>query len=336
MRAFVIRGPGDAGVEDVPAPDSSPGEVVVDVARAGICGTDVEFFTGHMSYLHDGQASFPMRIGHEWVGMVAAVGRGVDSAWLGRRVTGDTMLGCGTCDRCRSGRQHVCARRTELGIRGGRPGALAEQVAVPASALRALPDSVDDTMGTLVEPGANALRAARAASVRRGERALVMGAGTIGLLAAMFLRADGVEVHLLGRSPRSLYFARSIGFANAWTDATLPALTWDVVIDASNATEVPARALELAEPGKRGVYIGLAPEPSLVDSRTIALKDLTVVGILSGSPGLDGAVEAYASGAVDPRPLVGATIGLGGLVDVLAGNRPADAGGPKIHVAIRA
>ena len=105
MRAFVITGPGQAEVLDVDEPVAAPGEVVVDVARAGVCGTDVEFFTGEMSYLHSGQASYPMRIGHEWCGTVSAVGAGVDAAWIGRRVTGDTMLGCGHCARCRSGRQ---------------------------------------------------------------------------------------------------------------------------------------------------------------------------------------------------------------------------------------
>ena len=81
------------------------------------------------------------------------------------------------------------------------------------------------------------------------------------------------------------------------------------------------------------VYIGLAGSPSLVDTRTIALKDVTAVGVLSASPGLAGAIEAYAAGAVDPRPIVAATVGLGGVADVLAGHRPAGAGdGPKIHV----
>ncbi len=108
MRAFVVTGPGLAGVQDVAPPEAAPGQVVVDVERAGICGTDVEFFTGEMAYLHQGHASYPLRLGHEWCGTVGAVGAGVDPDWLGRRVTGDTMLGCGHCHRCRDGRQHVC------------------------------------------------------------------------------------------------------------------------------------------------------------------------------------------------------------------------------------
>jgi threonine dehydrogenase-like Zn-dependent dehydrogenase len=333
VRAFVIAGAHRAGVEEVAPPVAAPGEVVVDVHRAGVCGTDVEFFTGEMQYLHDGHAAYPIRIGHEWTGTVASIGDGVDRAWLGRRVTGDTMLGCGVCARCRDGRQHVCAHRTELGIRGGRAGALAEQVAFPARLLHALPDEVDDVLGALVEPGGNALRAVRGAALRPGDTVLVLGPGTIGVLVAMFARAAGARVHLMGRDDRSAAFARTLGFEGVWTEEELPELPWDAVVDASNAATLPAKALELVEPGKRVVCIGLAGSPSLVDTRMLALKDVTAVGVLSASGGLEGTIAAYASGEVDPRPLVAATIGLEGLAGVLDGDRPVDAGpGPKIHV----
>ena len=335
MKAFVVRGPGDAGVEDVPEPAPAAGEVLIQVRRAGVCGTDVEFFTGHMQYLHDGHASYPIRLGHEWMGVVTAVGDGVDPSWVGRRVTGDTMLGCGRCHRCLDGRHHVCEFRTELGIRGGRPGALAERLAYPAAYLHPLPDSVDDAAGALVEPAGNALRSVRAAALSPGDRALILGAGTIGLLAAMFARAAGAEVHVMGRSGRSLDFARSLGFEDAWTDETLPELPWDAVIDASNAPHLPALALDLVEPGRRVVYVGLAGSPSAIDTRTLVLKDVTAVGILGGSQGLDGAIEAFANGSVDPRPLVAAVLPLDRLAPVLDGVRPEGAGpGPKVHVAL--
>jgi threonine dehydrogenase-like Zn-dependent dehydrogenase len=333
MRAFVLTAPGECSVQEVPVPVARPGEVVVDVERVGVCGTDVEFFTGEMAYLHEGHAAFPMRLGHEWAGTVSAVGEGVDPAWIGHRVMGDTMLGDGTCRRCRRGDQHVCENRQEVGIRGGRPGALAEQLAVPACSLHALPDTVDAVLGALVEPGGNALRAARAAAPEPGDRVLVVGPGTIGLLTAMFARAAGAEVHLLGIDGASLAFARDLGFEHTWTEADLPGLPFDAVVDASNAPHLPARALDLVEPAGRVVYIGLAGSPSTVDTRTLALKDVTAVGVLSASPGLDATIEAFARGAVDPRPLVATTVGLDQVGAVLAGWRPADAGaGPKIHV----
>ena len=336
MRALVITGPRQAIVDEVEPPRPGPGEVVVDVQRAGICGTDLEFFSGEMAYLHSGHAAFPMRIGHEWMGTVAEVGAGVDAAWVGQRVTGDTMLGCGSCRRCDRGLQHVCALRNELGIRGDRPGALADQVAVPERSLHRLPDTVDDQMGALVEPGGNAFRSVQAAALTPGDRCLILGPGTIGTLSALFAAAAGAEVHMLGLDEPSLAFCRDLGVAGAWTAETLPDLAWDAVIDASTAKELPARAVKLVEPGKRVVYIGLSGAPSMLDTRDLVLSDVTAVGILSASPGIPGAIDAYARGAVDPRPLVAATVPLEQLPAVLGGERPGSCGpGPKFHVDMK-
>jgi threonine dehydrogenase-like Zn-dependent dehydrogenase len=333
MKAFVITGPRGCGVQDVAPPTAGPGQVVVDVERAGLCGTDVEFFTGEMAYLHQGHARYPVRIGHEWCGTVAAVGDGVDPAWLGRRTTGDTMLGCGRCHRCLTGRQHVCRDRFEIGVRGGWPGALAEQVAVPVTALHPLPDSVDLTAGVLVEPGGSALRAVQASCLTPGDRLLVLGPGTIGLLVALFALSVDAEVHVMGLPDPSLEFARTLGAHGAWTAEQIPGLAFDAVIDCTNAAALPGLAVDIVEPGKRVVYVGLAASPSLVDTRTMVLKDVTAVGILSASPGLAGTIERYASGSVDPRPLVSATVGLAEVAEVLAGRRPPGAGpGPKVLV----
>jgi threonine dehydrogenase-like Zn-dependent dehydrogenase len=327
MKAFVVHGPGEAGVADVAEPEPGVGEVVVEVERAGVCGTDVEFFTGEMEYLAEGHARYPMRLGHEWCGTVVRAGVGVHPAWVGRRAVGDTMLGCGRCRRCRAGRQHTCASREEVGIRGGRAGALAERVAVPVTSLHELPTGLDGPLGALVEPGGNAVRAARAAV---GERVLVLGPGTIGLLTALFARAAGAEVQLVGTTPSSLEFARALGFP---ATAELPEPPFDAVVDATNDPASPARALELVEPGGRLVCIGLAGTPSLIDARSLVFKDVTAIGILSASPGLADAVDAYARGDVDPRPLVAATVGLDGVASVLAGERPPGAlAGPKILV----
>jgi threonine dehydrogenase-like Zn-dependent dehydrogenase len=333
MRAFVVTGPRQGGVEDVDPPVPGQGEVIVDVERVGLCGTDVELFNGEMTYFREGHAAYPLRPGHEWCGTVAAVGDGADVSWLGRRVTGDTMLGCGRCRRCRDGRQHVCGDRYEIGIRGGWPGALAEQLRVPSAALHPLPDSVDAVAGALVEPGGNALRAVDAAALRPGFRVLIWGPGTIGLLAAQFALARQAEVHIAGLSDESLKLARDLGAHGTWTAADLPGGPYDAVIDATNAAGVPSAALDLVEPGRRVVYIGIAGEPSTIDTRTLVFRDVTAVGILSASPGLPGAIDHYARGLVDPRPLVAATVALGQVADVLGGWRPPDAApGPKIHV----
>ena len=333
MKAYVVTAPHEGGVQDVADAVARDGEVVVDMHRVGVCGTDMEFWTGEMAYLQTGISHYPMRLGHEWCGVVSALGDGVDAAWLGRRVVGDTMIGCGDCDRCRSGRHHVCETRSELGVRGSFPGALAERLAVPASALVPLPDSVDDAAGAMVEPGGNALRAVWGAALSDGDRVLILGTGTMGLLAAEFARAAGVEVHLMGRSAETLKFTRGRGYAGTWLQDELPALPWDAVIDASNAAALPALALDLVEPGKQVVYIGLAGTPSLIDTRTMALKDVTAVGVLGASQALAATIEHYASGSVDPGTLVAATVGLDRAGEVLSGwRRDTGPGGPKIHI----
>ena len=332
MRALVISGPGRAAIEKVPLPDAGPGQVIVEVHRVGVCGTDAEFFNGGMAYLATGQAAYPLRPGHEWCGVVSTVGDGVDADWLGRRVTGDTMLGCHRCGRCRRGRQHVCENRFEVGILGGWHGAAAEQLMVPASSLHALPDSVDDSAGAMVEPGGNSSRAAASAELDPGSRVAVFGPGTIGLLAAEFARSLGAEVHVFGRSQPGLELARTLGFS-AWSVDERPDLRFDAAIDGTDSAEVPAVAVELVEPGGRVVCVGLASAPSAVDTRRLVLKDVTLVGHLSGSPALAATIAAYADGRVDPRPLVAATVPLDRAPQVLAGWRPADAGpGPKIHI----
>src|SRR5947209_903383 len=98
MRALVITGAGSARVEEVAPPVAGPGQVVVDVRRAGICGTDVELFTGKLAYFAQGRIGFPIRPGHEWCGVVSALGEGVDPGWLGARVSG-----CWSAGRAPSG-----------------------------------------------------------------------------------------------------------------------------------------------------------------------------------------------------------------------------------------
>ena len=333
MRALVVTAPHESSVQEVEPPTAGPGQVVVDVERVGVCGTDVEFYLGEMPYLHTGQQSYPVRLGHEWAGTISAVGAGVDPALIGRRTTGDTMLGCRRCRRCRTGRQHLCDQRYEIGIRHGWPGALAEQLPVPAWALHLLPDTVDATAGAMVEPGGNALRTVRAAAAGEGSRLLVLGPGTIGLLAALFGVAQGAEVHVLGLPGPAVEFARSFGFAGVWTQGELPEQPYDAVIDASDSATLPAQALRLVEPGGRVVYVGIAGSPALIDARDQTLNDVTAVGILSASPGLAGALAEYASGRVDPRPLVAGTVGLGEVGNVLSGHRPVGTGpASKIQV----
>jgi 2-desacetyl-2-hydroxyethyl bacteriochlorophyllide A dehydrogenase len=332
MRAFMITGPGEASVQDVPEPEAAPGQAVVEVLRAGVCGTDVELFTGSMPYLHDGSTTYPVRIGHEWSGRVLEVGPGVDPDWLGRLVTGDTMVGCGRCDRCRRGRHHVCANRLELGVRDGLPGALAERLAIPAVSLRRLPEHLGPEAGALVEPAGSAFRAVRAADPSPGDRVCLWGSGTLGLLALQFALERGAVVDVVGVQHEQLELARDLGASATFGPDEVPD-DYRAVIDLSPAREAPARAVEVVEPAGRVVLVGIADDPSLVDTRRVVLRDVTVIGILAASAGLDGTIEMFSAGKVRTEPLVWEVVGLEDVAGVLAGTRPpSPTGAPKTLV----
>ena len=330
MRALIIDGTRSASVQRVAVPVPGPGQALIDVHRAGICGTDIELFTRELAYFEQGKSRFPLCPGHEWCGTVSAVGTQADAGWVGTRVTGDTMLGCGNCRRCASGRHHVCADRSEIGITGW-PGALAEKLVVPVGRLYRLPEAVDDRAGALVEPGGNALRAVTAAQAGPGTRLLVWGPGSIGLLAVAFARAAGADVDVTGFDPGREELAKRFGATRYWTTASPPPGTYDAVIDCTGDEAVPALALRFVEPAGRLVFIGLSRQPSLIDSRDIALNDITAVGILGASAGLASAIEHYADGRVDPGPLAQVVVGLDEAAQALAGQVDPGAG-TKIHI----
>jgi threonine dehydrogenase-like Zn-dependent dehydrogenase len=262
--------------------------------------------------------------------VVSALGEGVDPEWLGARVTGDTMLGCGHCPRCAAGRGHVCADRREVGIMDW-PGGLAEQLPARASSLYRLPDAIGDTAGALVEPGGNGWRAASAAQAGPGKRVLVCGPGTIGLLTTAFATAMGAEVHIWALDRGREELAASFGAAGYWTADDPPPVTYDAVVDCTDDQQMPAAALARAEPAGRVVYIGIAGVPSLIDSRDVILGDLTVVGILGASAGLAPAIKYYADGRVDPSRIVEVTVGLDEAAEALAG-KVSTGTGTKIHI----
>jgi threonine dehydrogenase-like Zn-dependent dehydrogenase len=164
---------------------------------------------------------------------------------------------------------------------------------------------------------------------------LILGSGTIGLLAAQFVLARGAEVHLAGKRAGSLRLGRELGvqFAHDLDEIAASDERFDAVIDATSLAGSPALAARLVDPGGRIVLIGLSGKPSLIDSRDLVLNDVKAIGILSASPGLRGAIDLFASGAVDPDAIVSEVIGLDEVGSRLDGNRGPNAGpGPKVHV----
>ena len=242
--AKLAPGPGHVAYADRPDVVAGPGEVVIDLLAAGICGTDLHIEAGEYPSVP------PVTMGHEFCGVVAELGDGVDPAWLGARVTSETFYStCGHCRWCRSGRPSICAERRSIGTHVD--GAFAPRVRVPARNLHRVPDGLSDLAAAICEPLAcvcNSL--SDPASVDAGDEVLVIGPGAIGLLAAQVARANGGRVHVRGTAhdEARLELARSLGFETSTADRPFAGEAPDVVVECSGAAPGIAAGLETSHP----------------------------------------------------------------------------------------
>ena len=217
MRALVVTAPRQASVLEVPDPVAAPGELLVDVERVGICGTDVELYTGEMAYIDQGHTHFPIRLGHEWTGRVVARRRlrgradGSASASPATRCSAAATASTASPASTTSART---ASRSASATAG--PARWPRRLLIPTRFAYEIPEHVSLAAAALVEPGGNSLRAVRAANIAPGRQVLVLGSGTIGLLAAQFALAAGAEVHVGGVREGSLALARSLGVPHTW------------------------------------------------------------------------------------------------------------------------
>lgn len=316
MRAVEFRGAGALAIVERPDPVPGPGEVLVAPEAVGICATDVEILDGVMAYFRTGEASYPIVPGHEWIGTVIALGKGVTGLAAGDTVVGDPSTGCGSCGRCRAGRYHLCARRTETGIMG-RDGAMATLMVSPAVSTHKVGRPAWDA-GALIEPASVALNAARHASCS-GSTVLVLGAGAIGLLAAQCARLEGAARVIVANASRAdrMSLAKRLGADNAMVlprDAGEAATALrevagddaiDVVLLCTGAVAAMDLAVAVTRPGGTVVVVGLFGADRVpVDLDTVVTNDLVLVGV-NGSPHLwPDTIAAVTSGALVVDPLV--------------------------------
>ena len=219
MRAIEFHG--DERLEVVERPDPTPGsgELLIAPSAVGICGTDVEIFEGSLAYFRMGLAEYPIVPGHEWTGVVVDVGAGVTGFAPGDRVVGEVAIGCGVCTRCRAGRHHLCARRTETGI-VHMDGAMASRMVFPSAFAHRV--DLGAHAAALVEPTSVALHAVRRGDVA-GKGVLVVGAGPIGLLVAQCARAEGAaDVVISDTRADRLDVAAALGVATTPARPPIP------------------------------------------------------------------------------------------------------------------
>lgn len=285
MRALVKPGPGP-GLElvEVPDPVAGPEDVIIEVRRMAICGTDL-----HIADWDDWAARTitpPLVIGHEFMGVVAHVGERVLGIDIGRRVSAEGHITCGHCRNCRAGRRHLC--RNTVGIGVHRDGAFAERIVVPSFNVYEVPDGIDDDTAAVLDPLGNAVHTALTFDLV-GEDVLITGAGPIGLMAAAIARRVGARhVVVTDVVPQRLDLARSMG-ATLAVDAAVPMSEvmsrlgmsegFDVGLEMSGAPPAIRAMLGAMNHGGRVAVLGLVPAGTPIPWDDVIFKGLTVQGI---------------------------------------------------------
>lgn len=285
MRAVVIEEPNAVSLRDVETPTPGPGEVRVRSVRAGVCRTDLDIVAG---ILDPRWVRFPLVPGHEWSGVVDAVGDGVATVEPGARVVCEGNIACMGCPRCRAGDTHLCAIYDAVGFTRG--GGYGEFVVVPARVVHPLPDHVSFDAAVLVEPGAVVLKALERARLQPAETVGVVGVGALGAIAIRLVRLSSpATVVAYGLREEELELALALGadaVVNvAQTDAEaetrgLAEAGLDVVVETAGAVEAVELSTRLAREGGRIVALGIAGhghELTLPADR-LALRDLSVFG----------------------------------------------------------
>jgi (R,R)-butanediol dehydrogenase/meso-butanediol dehydrogenase/diacetyl reductase len=281
MRAAVYHGRGDLRIESVADPgDPKPADIVVNVTRAAICGTDSSEWA-HGPLL----ARPPVVLGHEFAGTVVATGSAVDAIAIGDRVVCGAGVSCGLCDWCRAGRTNLCADYQTLGLH--RDGGLAEYVTTPASICLPVPDSVADEAAAIAQPFAVALHAVRRSGVEKGQSCAVIGVGGIGAFIIAAAAARGASPLIaLDIDEDRLATASRLGAdvvvdvrGQAVEDAILAATAGEgarVVIESSGAPHAPAAALAGTRRGGRVLIVGLQSAPRELDLFSMTVREVHV------------------------------------------------------------
>ncbi len=266
---------------EVDAVTPGPGQVRIEIAYCGICGTDIHIFHGNMD------ARVPNRhiMGHEMSGTLVELGPGVAGWNIGDRVVVRPLASCGECPACKAGHAHICHNLNVLGV--DTPGAMQETWTVPADTLHSLPEGISMQRAALVEPIAVAVHDVRLGRIKAGEKVVVIGGGPIGMLEALVSRNEGAEVMISEVNPFRLKMAAEFGFktinptesdiiatVNEWTgDAGA-----DAVIETSGSRPGAKDMTELVRTRGRIVMVAIYAQPVEVNLKAFVWRELEMIG----------------------------------------------------------
>jgi (R,R)-butanediol dehydrogenase / meso-butanediol dehydrogenase / diacetyl reductase len=331
VRAARFHGRGDIRVEDVPDPKVGPGQVEVSVDWCGICGTDLhEFLEGPIFIPAAGAPhpitgqTVPVVMGHEFAGVVSAVGDGVSGLQEGDRVAVEPYYVCGECVACAAGRYNICRKLGFIGL-SGQDGGFAEKCVVDARWVHRLGDLPTD-VGALVEPLAVGYHAVRLSGVREGGTAAVFGAGPIGLVTAAALRAVGAGNVIVVEPAAARKEKAQVAGAHTVLDPTatdvpdaIRDLTGgagaDVAFECAGIDAVLATAIGSVRPGGTVVNVAIWGHQPQVPMLDLVLSEVTVVGSLAYCGDHTDTIALLRDKAVQAEPFITGRIGLESLVD---------------------
>jgi 2-desacetyl-2-hydroxyethyl bacteriochlorophyllide A dehydrogenase len=327
MRAAIVDRPGEIRVGDVPDPKPGERQVVVKVGACGICGTDLHIADGHFP-----PTPYPIVPGHEFAGEIVELGADVPPEWkVGDRVAVDPSLYCGYCTPCRSGHGNLCANWNATGDTVD--GAFAEYVAVPADTCHRMPDSMTWEQGAIVEPVSCAVHGVRRIGVEAGERFLVVGAGTMGLIMQQLLQRAGAEVTVVDRNASRLPRATGLGATAVAEDVSaLDGELYDAAVDCTGAAPAIESAFDALRRGGRLLVFGVAPAEARVALSPFRIynDEITIVGSMAVLNSYANALDLVAKGYIDTEALITDTLPLEQYPDALAKMR--SGAGLKIQV----
>jgi threonine dehydrogenase-like Zn-dependent dehydrogenase len=264
MRAVVWHGGADLRLEEVEEPRAGDDHVVLDIALAGVCGSDLHAIRGH-----HGPRRPPLILGHELIGTV----EGRDG-----RFAAFPLVTCGTCAACRRGEENLCERRVLLGL--NRQGVFLERLAVGEHELVALPEGLDDEAACLIEPFATALAALRLEDVREGDHVLVIGCGPIGLLTTLGCAVRGASVRAVDPVPERRSWAERLGASSTAEDfATIAPGAADVAVDTVGAEATWSGAIAGVRSGGSVAVVGLGRSEGLVPVGDLVRRGVRLRGV---------------------------------------------------------
>ncbi|MQA87954.1 MAG: alcohol dehydrogenase catalytic domain-containing protein [Streptosporangiales bacterium] len=320
VKRVLVSGPEDFAVEEVPDPRPAPGEVLLRLVSAGICGTDLALLRGQNAV-----ARYPVVLGHECVAQVVSVPEGPDPDAAGLRAGEHVVvfptISCGSCRACREGRDNQCPTMRVMGLSDPN-GCFTELLTVAPSQCVPIPSEVARTYGALVEPMAVASHLVGRSAIGTQDDVAVIGSGMIGLATGLAARARGVgRLLAVDRFPSREPVARRLGFDDFTAAGGGALASWiaerggvDVVFDTVMTAETTTVAIDALRPGGRYVAVASAKPGArlMVRYDDFYRKELTVVGCRNYTrEDFRAAADLLARGLVDPRPLVTANLELG-------------------------